>query len=89
MKTNQDEDKDKNFPRSPEKFPKTQTMPEGWSFTELFNPLPLSAESSNETGNGSGVNEKPQFERSPEGFPDTNIYPNGWDLTETYQSPER
>ena len=36
MKTNQDEDKDKNFPRSPEKFPKTQTMPEGWSFTEFL-----------------------------------------------------
>jgi hypothetical protein len=89
MKTNKDANKDKNFPRSPEKFPKTQTMPEGWSFTDVFNPLSLSAENGNGSGNDESFNGKPQFERSPEGFPDTNIYPNGWDLTDAYRSPER
>lgn len=89
MKNTQKESVDKNFSRSPEKFPKPRTIPEGWDFAEANNPTYNPSDNGNSELNTSSVNGVPQVERSPESFPSTNTFPNGWDLTQLYQSPER
>lgn len=89
MKNSQNDSKEKNFPRSPETFPKPRTIPEGWDFAEANNPVSNSSEKGDSKLNAAAENGIPQVERSPEGFPITNTFPNGWDLAQIYQSPER